>query len=307
MTPQCKSAAVLFYWVIPMMVCFNTHDSLAQSYEKLNKLKGYQVRVFYSTGAEVKGKRMAEQLDKVIVFYDKQIQFKPSVTLLILSPEDWNQYTSFPVYGMPHYDDNKTLIVASEDNDFWKSFIPALDNIPKEFAELIATTYSGNQGDLTMEPFFDLLALHELGHAYHQQGGLTMQRKWMGELFSNIFLHSYIAENEPRLINALTTFPKMVVATTEKPTLRYTTLEELEANYNELGQKYPQNYGWYQCRWHMAAADVYDEGGLTIFTNLWQTLKTSSNILDNQAFASILSKQVHQSVADIQLNWDKNK
>lgn len=302
MTPQYKSAAVLFYWVIPMMVCFNTHDSLAQSYDKLNQLK--ETDVYYSNGAEAKGIRMAEQLDKVFVFYDKLIQFKPSVTLLVLSPEDWSQYTSFPVYGMPHYN-NRILIVASEDNDFWRSFIPPLDRVPKEFAQSIEQTYAGKQGGLTMEPFFDLLAIHELGHAYHIQGNLTMQRKWMGELFSNIFLHSYIAENEPQLINALTTFPKMVVATTDKSTLRYTSLEQLESNYNDLGQKYPQNYGWYQCRWHMAAADVYDEGGLNIFTNLWHTLKASNNILDNQAFESLLSKQVHQSIADIQINWDR--
>jgi hypothetical protein len=46
---------------------------------------------------------------------------KPEVTLLILNHEDWNKHTSFPVYGMAHYTDQKTLVVASSDNAFWKS------------------------------------------------------------------------------------------------------------------------------------------------------------------------------------------
>lgn len=301
-----KSFPILIHSVITLVVCF-TSNAFAQSYDKLNQLKGYQTQLYFSTGAEAKAKRMAKQLDQVIAFYDKLIQFTPSVTLLILSPEDWHQYTNFPVYGMPHYNDNKTLVVASEDNDFWKSFIPPLDRIPKEYAQLITQTYSDKQGALSMEPFFDLLAIHELGHAYHIQGGLKMQRKWMGELFVNIFLHSYIAENESKLLNALTAFPKMVVATTDKSSLMYTTLEELEAHYTELGQKYPQNYGWFQCRWHMAAAHIYDAGGLTTFNNLWSALKAQSDILDDQAFAALLSKQVHQSVADVQLKWDKNE
>ena len=57
-----------------------------------------------------------------------------------------------------------------------------------------------------------LLALHELGHAFHQQGGLKMHRNWMGELFCNILLHTYIAENEPEQLPALTVLPKTEVS-----------------------------------------------------------------------------------------------
>ena len=33
-----------------------------------------------------------------------------------------------------------------------------------------------------------------------------------GELFCNILLHTYIAENEPEQLSALTVFPQMVIA-----------------------------------------------------------------------------------------------
>lgn len=287
-----------------LLACFIYYTSNAQAYEDLKPLKGHQTQVYYSSGSEAKANRMANQLDRVINFYKENIQFTPSVTLLILSPKDWNNYAGSMVYGMPHYTNDKTLIVAAENNDFWRSFIPPLDQMPKELAQLIKETYADKNGNLTMEPFFDLLAIHELGHAYHIQDSLVMQRNWMGELFVNIFLHTYIAENEPDLLPALTIFPKMVVSSTDKATLKYTTLSDLDMYYSEIAQKYPRNYGWYQCRWHKAAANIYDEGKVLIFKKLWITLKTQRTKLDDASFATLLSQQVHQSVADVLLKWD---
>lgn len=297
-----KSRTWLSLWLMISSAFLICNYATAQSFDELNQLTDHKVPVYYSSGADYKAKRMAEQLDKVTDFYHERIGFTPAVTLLILSPEDWPKFTTFPVYGMPHYND-KILIVASQNNDFWQSMVPPLNEMPQESVSFIEQTYSDKSGGITMEPFFDLLAIHELGHAYHIQGGLQIQRKWMGELFCNIFLHSYIAENEPQLIDALIAFPRMVVTGTDEENLKYTSLEDLEINYNELGQKYPQNYGWYQCRWHMAAANIYEEGGLIPFQNLWSVLKKQRDILDDQTFATMLSNQVHKSLADVMTNW----
>ncbi|NCS89797.1 MAG: hypothetical protein AUK34_10860 [Ignavibacteria bacterium CG2_30_36_16] len=288
---------ILFYLTIP----FNL---FGQSYVGLNQLENFQTKTYYSNGSIEQAKEMAERCDNVVSFYAKLIDFEPSVTLLVLSKEDWSKHTKFPVYGMPHYNDNNTLIVASQDNDFWKSFIPPIENMPQEIAHQISKTYADENGTLTMRGFFDLLAIHELGHAFHIQGGLTMQRKWMGELFANIFLHTYIAEKEPELLPALTIFPKMVVSSTNKNDLQFTSLSELETNYEKIGQEYPNNYGWYQCRWHIAAGNIYNQGKVEVFKNLWQTLMTQKEILDDISFSSLLYKQVHQSVADVQLKWE---
>lgn len=302
---QRKSRPRLFPWLIALIIGPSFLDSVAQSYENLHELKGHRSQVYFSTGAEARATRLAEQVDKVISFYEKQIRFSPDVKLLILSPEDWNAYAKNPVYGMPHYAGNQSLFVASEDNDFWRSFIPPLDKIPDEYAGLVSKTYSDKKGGLTMEPFFDLLAIHELGHAYHIQDSLVMQRKWMAELFANMLLHSYIAENERQLLPALTVFPKMVVATVDRATLKYTTLSELESNYDELGRKYPKNYGWYQCRWHIGAADIYDRGGFSALNDLWTTLKRQKDILNDSSLLNLLSEQVHPGVADLALKWDQ--
>src|SRR5690606_28211117 len=145
----------------------------AQSYGGLIPLEGSVIKTYYSSGSEHEAREMAQRCDRVIAFYGKLLDFEPTVKLLVLSKEDWGSFTDFPVYGMPHYDDKETLIVASRDNEFWKSFIPPLDNLPSELAQQIVNTYSDGAGNLGMRRFFDLLAIHELGHAYHMQAGLN--------------------------------------------------------------------------------------------------------------------------------------
>jgi hypothetical protein len=97
----------------------------------------------------------------------------------------------------------------------------------------------------------------------------------------------------------------MVVFSINKEELKYTTLNELETNYDLIGQQYPKNYGWYQCRWQMAAATIYEAGGIKAIQSLWQTLKTQKEPLDDATFAKLLSEKAHQSIADVQLKWNE--
>lgn len=276
----------------------------AQTYPGLVSLDGYKTTAYFSPGNEERARVLALRCDNVMNYYSEFTGFIPLFTLLVLDPDDWSRFTNFPVYGMPHYSDNKTLIVASRDNEFWRSFIPPVDQLPDGLANNIRRTYSDEAGNLSMAPFFDLLVIHELGHAYHLQQGINMQRKWLAELFVNMFLHTYIAEKEQDLLPALTVFPKMVISG-DKSSLTFTSLADLENRYDEIGQKYPQNYGWYQSRWHSAAADIYDAGGRRVITDLWIALENQKENLDDAGLARLLSGSAHQSVADVLLKWDE--
>lgn len=289
--------------ILGLSILLSISTVQGQTFEELNHLKGHNLDTYYSEGAKTQAQQMAALSDNVITFYSTAINFKPTVTLLVLSPADWNTYTTFPVYGMPHYPNKETLVVAAEDNDFWKSMLPPLDTLPKELAQQISTTYVDANGNITMRGFFDLLAIHELGHAYHEQGDLTMQRKWIGELFSNMFLHNYIAEKKPELLPALTIFPKMVINSTNKTDLKYTSLSAFEENYGLIASQFPQNYGWYQCRLHAAAGTIYDQAGVAAFQKLWKVLQATNETLNDNELAELLSKSVHESVANIQVNW----
>ncbi|WP_242929105.1 hypothetical protein [Pontibacter vulgaris] len=278
----------------------------AQQYKQLHALNNHKAQVYYSAGHADRANTIATRVDKAMSYYQQLLGFKPTVTLLILSPDDWTKYTNVPVvYGMPHYADDKTLVMAAEDNAFWKSFIPPLDQLPQDLSDQLKSAYQDEKGNLSMQPFFDLLALHELGHAFHFQAGLNMQRKWLGELFANTLLHTYVAEKEPKSLPALTLFPQMVVGSGAKE-YTYTSLHDVDQRYDEIGQKHPKNYGWYQSRWHMAAGQIYDAGGKLVSRQLWNALKSEEKKLNDHQLLTVLEKQAHKSYADMVKNWDRD-
>lgn len=277
----------------------------SQSFDKLSRIQSTSVAAFYSHGHQQRASSMTSRVESVIAYYEKLLAFRPDVTLLVLSPTDWSTYAAIgAVYGMPHYSNARTLIVAAEDNPFWKSFVPPMAQLPASLGQQVSTVY--RTGDsISMQPFFDLLAIHELAHAFHLQDSLVMQRKWMGELFANIFLHTYVAEKEPALLPALTLFPHMVVSQGTKG-LKYTKLSDVHERYDEITQQYPNNYGWYQCRWHVAAAGIYDSTGSNVVKKLWVSLKENKQLLNDDQLIDFLGKKVDPLLADIVRKWDRD-
>ena len=283
----CKYISIL---VLSLLTFLNAKS---QSYTDLHQLTGFSIKAYYSPGNEERAKVIVGRCERTIEYVKGLVGFRPKVSLFILNPEHWKKYATFPVYGMPHYPDSERLIIASEDNEFWKSFIPPLDQLPVDLANKIRNAYTTTNGTLSMMAFFDLLALHELGHGFHEQGGLRMQRLWMQELFCNIMLHTYIAEKEPTNLPSLEVFPEMVVAggTTG---YEFTTLADFEKRYDNMD---PKNYGWYQCRLHVAGKNIYNAGGQKTFIKLWKGLKENKEKMTDEQFASFLNKKVSREVA----------
>jgi len=290
---------ILRYNLLLTLCLLTFMDMKAQSYPELNELTGFSIKAYYSPGNEERAKVIVGRCEETIKYVNRLVGFTPKVSLFILNPEHWKKFATFPVYGMPHYPDNERLVIASEDNDFWKSFIPPLDQLPSELADKTIQAYTISDGTLSMMGFFDLLAIHELGHAFHKQGGLTMQRLWMQELFCNIMLHTYIAENEPKNLPALEVFPEMVVAAGTNG-YKFTNLSDFEIRYDNMN---PKNYGWYQCRLHVAAKNIYKAGGEKTFKKLWKGLKENKLKMTETQLAEFLKKNVGKEVAKIQTDW----
>lgn len=153
-----------------------------------------------------------------------------------------------------------------------------------------------------MKSFFDLLALHELGHAFHFQAGLQVQRLWMGELLVNMMLHCYVAEQEPEQLAALTLFPRLVVIRGSKG-FPFHSLQQLQDNYELIGKEHPYNYAWYQCRWHKAAAELYDAYGCELVKKTWNWLKQKERIQNDEALIHFFEKGGLTGLADLMRNW----
>jgi hypothetical protein len=294
--------AVLSGWLIALTVFTGAH---AQS--SLSTLATSSFPVMYSAGHEARAAEIALRIEQAMNYHHALLGFRPEITLLVLSEADWAANTPFDVvYGMPHYvDAGKKLILAAEDNAFWQGFFPPMDQLPPTLRQQIQSVYGGPDGRVSARPFFDLLAIHELGHAFHFQAGLHMQRKWMGELFCNIFLHTYIARQEPEQLPALTAFPAIVVGGGTSD-MTYTSLQDLQDHYMELVEKMPRNYGWYQCRFHIAAVGIYDVDGPTAILNLWNALMDDKAIDTDSALADYLEERGVPGVARLIRNWEKD-
>jgi hypothetical protein len=285
--------------IILLLTVLHSSPASAQ-YDSLNHLDNSPI--YYSNGFETRARDINKNIGGALDYYKQVLNFKPEVAVLVLSEQDWSKYSRAPIYGMPHYTSSKTLVVAAANNDFWNSYIPDLKALPPALREQIQKAYQQPDGTITMERFFDLLAIHELGHAFHMQESLKMQRKWMGELFCNIFLHTYIAEKSPALLPALTVFPQMVVAGGTNG-FTFTTLPQFEENYNMIAQKHPKNYGWYQCKLHVAAQKIHDAGGKNVIAKLWNALHSQEMISDDGKFGEMLLRDVHGSVAEVVVKW----
>jgi hypothetical protein len=273
---------------------------------QLDELTGFTQTIYYSPGNEARAKDIAVFMESAGNFFEQAIKFTPNVQLYILAPKNWKDFAAKPlwdVYGFPHNLDRSRLVIATEDNDFWRSFLPPVDNLPPVMLAQVKKAYGKSDGSYSMMPFFDLLALHEMGHSYTAQAGLKMHRSWMSELFVNIMLHTYVAEKQPELLPALETFPNMVVGSGTAE-YKFTSLEDFERLYSTLGMG-PKNYGWYQCRLHSAAKDIYNAGGKQVMKELWAALKKHQEKMTNEEFATMLKKEVHSSVADVYLKWNK--
>lgn len=290
--------------ILCLFTSFNT--ATAQQIQGLQRLDA-AFAVYYSTGHNQRALSIQKRIDKAMNFFEKLVNFRPAITVFVLAEEDWKKHTSIPmVYGMPHYtEENKRLYLAATDNDMWKSFIPPVNVLPENLKTAVVNAYGNENGALSMQPFFDLLALHELSHAFQFQGELNVQRKWMGELFANIFLHTYIAEEEPGLLGALTVFPKMVIESGAKE-FEYTTLQQLEENYNLIATTHPKNYGWYQCRWHAAAGEIFDKGGVATAGKIWNAFRKEKKNLNDDELIPFLEAQMLHDVASVAKNWNNN-
>jgi hypothetical protein len=153
----------------------------APSDTTLRALRGYAFPVYHSPALEAKARVIADRVASALDLFGARLETRPEVNLLVLAPEDWAENTDFPLYGFPHILGGRTLIVAGEDNPFWRGQLPDPASLPDDVAAAVRRVYDDGSGGVSAAPFFDLLAIHELGHAFISKGGVGTQRSWMGE------------------------------------------------------------------------------------------------------------------------------
>jgi hypothetical protein len=282
----------------------------------LTRLGGYPFEVRYSDGALVRARAAADVAANAYAYLSHLFSgIDPDIAVIVADEADWQ---SRQPYGLPFFNDDDgqirpgIVVMPAGSGDFWTGMGQDIrDASPPGYARLLAAYPDGADG-LDLQPFFDLVTIHELGHAFEVLGDLRLPAFWLGEIFANLALHAFVATRQPESLNTLEVL-STVGARSRRLAARmraegYSTLEELEAHYTGGDQPMsPLNYVWYQYRWQRLAAKTFNadgEDGLVRFWNCFHgTDRAGSGEVTAASLAPLLRTEVSQTLGRAVQNW----
>ena len=135
----------------------------------------------------------------------------------------------------------------------------------------LARVYGSGDGGIRLGPFFDLIAVHEVTHVFHE-GGQHFPRLWLQELWANLGLHCWVAERSPESLPILMTLPTLG-AKAAPDAFTYRTRDDFERLYSGVGGP---NYVWFQFRLQLEAAALYDRAGAAALTRLFEAFRLTT-------------------------------
>lgn len=262
---------------------------------ELARLGGYPFEVRYSEGSLERARAAADVAADAYLYLSSLLSgLEPDIALVVADEADWR---SRQPYGLPFFNDDPgqvrpgVVVMPARGGDFWIGIGEDIRGAsPRGYARLLRT-YPDGAGGLDLQPFFDLVTVHELGHAFEVLGGLKLPTFWLGEIFANLALHAFVATRRPACLETLEVLPT-VGAGSRRLAARmraegYSTLEELEAHY--AGGDHPMdplNYVWFQHRWLRLAARMFDTDGEEALVRFWECFHRD-HALDSVTAASL--------------------
>ena len=275
---------------------------------ELSKLDGYPFEVRYSDGSLVRARAAANVAANAYIYFSRLFgAVEPDIAVIVAGEADWSGNGP---YGLPFFRDDAgeirpgIVLMPAGGGDFWKEIGQDIrDASPRGYAKLLAT-YPDGAGGLDLQPFFDLITIHELGHAFEVLGDLRLPTFWLSEIFVNLAMHAFVATQLPASLPTLEVLPT-VGAGSRKLAARmraegYSTLEELQAHYTGGGDSMnPLNYVWYQYRWLQLAAKMFEVDGEDGLVRFWDCFHSTDRVNADEATAASLAPLLTTEVSPI--------
>lgn len=225
---------------------------------KLAKLPGGSLPTYYSTGAEARARYFQTLIAGERDFYRAALHVPLSdLNLAVLSPEQWSPVTTRDPYGMPSVQGHPRVITMPAD---WSKAViisvPEVNTLSPQLQREVRAT-----GKLVRDLIYvgaDSIGTHELGHAIIEDYGVGWTTYWFNEFLASYVGNVYIEEKRPA-DRAADHIMWQVALGWPHP---HTSLDYFETHYDELSEKAPQNYGWYQCALDQRVLAVYRTEGV---------------------------------------------
>ena len=275
---------------------------------ELSQLAGYPFEVRYSDGSLLRARAAADIAAKAYVYFSRMFSgAEPDIALIVADQADWS---GTGPYGLPFFRDDAgeirpgIVLMPAGGGGFWRAIGQDICNAsPRGYAKLLVT-YPDGAGGLDLQPFFDLITIHELGHAFEVLGDLRLPTFWLSEIFVNLAMHAFVATHLPASLPTLEVLPT-VGAGSRKLAARmraegYSTLEELQAHYTGGDNPMdPLNYVWYQHRWLRLAAKMFEVDGEDSLIRFWDCFHSTDRVPPGEATAASLAPLLTTEVSPI--------
>ena len=215
---------------------------------------------FYSPDAETRARYLQGLLGGEIAYYEEQFHFHfDPVALAVLDAPQWPKVAGDEPFGMPSVDGTNPPVVimpASWDKVMWM-VVPRRKEVPPAMLRKALST--GRHWDQIKFEGCDGIGTHEIGHFIIRQLGIDPQTKWFNEFLASYVGYAYLKAKEPGQALSNEIFWTVGLGHSPHP---FTKLDDFESRYDELQQKYPGNYGWYQLALDQRVIEVYESGGV---------------------------------------------
>jgi hypothetical protein len=283
---------------------------------ELPRLDGYPFEVRYSDGALARARVAANVAADAYVYFSRLFSaVEPDIAVIVADEADWS--SKLP-YGLAFFNDDPgeirpgIVVMPAGGGDFWVAMAQDLrDASPRGYARLLAT-YPDGIGGLDLQPFFDLITIHELGHAFEVRGDLRLPTFWLSEIFANLAMHAFVATQLPANLPTLEVL-STVGAESRKLAARmraegYSTLEELQAHYTGSDDSMsPLNYVWFQYRWQRLAAKMFEVDGEDGLVRFWDCFHSTDRVDATGATAAslapLLTAEVSPTLGRVVRDW----
>jgi hypothetical protein len=281
----------------------------------LPHLGGYPFEVRYSDGSLARATAVADVAAAAYVYFSRLFsEVEPDIAVIVVDDADWPGNRP---YGLPFFNDDAgeirpgVVVMPAGAGDFWIEIARDLRGAsPRGYAKLLAR-YPDGAGGVDLQPFCELITIHELGHAFEVLGDLRLPTFWLSEIFVNLAMHAFVATQLPARLPTLETLPT-VGAASRKLAARmraegYSTLEELQSHF--AGSDDPishLNYVWFQYRWQRLAAKTFEADGEDGLVRFWDCFHATDRLDPTQTTTASLvpllrtgvSKTLGQAVQD---------
>lgn len=243
-------------WIFPAAASDETlrHERVAALHDPV--LPGL-IKTYYTPGYERRASALQHMCDDELQFAKRVWNVNLQLSVAVLDVKQWIVAEPYIPYPVPSLIDTPPMALIAADWTQGDSLFPPEATIGPAIKKLIAahnatwTRASGLAGDLFGE--------HEVGHAVIAAYGIPLGNgtHWLDEMLATYVMVAFISEVHPDqtwVLDVQQTFGG------DAPQ-HYSSLDDFESNYEELGAKDGQNYAWYQSRFLEQARRIYASKG----------------------------------------------